>query len=263
MGAPGAPRPGRPGAALIDEMRSVTMTTAKFRRVTWQWANPLWWAERQLEAAACAMRMTEVVVDASLSSVLGVAGRTVSPPAASVPAARPATAAAHPFSPGGQPASCPPACVPVPAAETVTAPVAAPVPSVVPVPVPVPPWEAAEPRRELAAVEPKPELEAVKRGPQLNSVKPEAEPEAPAAGPRLGAAAAAGPNGSERAPAGDPPVPGWDELTLGSIRARLRRLSEDDLVALHDYEERHAGRADVLSMLQNRLTKVRSADQGS
>ena len=257
MGAPGAPRPGRPGAALIDEMRSVTMTTAKFRPVTWQWANPLWWAERQLEAAACAMRMTEVVVDASLSSVLGVAGRTVSPPAASVPAARPASLPA---------ASLPaarPACVPVPAAEIVTAPVAAPVPSVVPVPVPVPPWEAAEPRRELAAVEPKPELVAVKRAPQLNSVKPEAEPEAPAAGPRLGVAAAAGLNGSERAPAGDPPVPGWDELTLGSIRARLRRLSEDDLVALHDYEERHAGRADVLSMLQNRLTKVRSADQGS
>ncbi len=249
------------------------MTTAKFRRVTWQWANPLWWAERQLEAAACAMRMTEVVVDASLSSVLGAAGRTVSGPAASAPAARPA-------------------CVPVPAAETVTAPVAASVPSVVPVPVPVPvpPWEAAEPHRELAAVEPKPELEPVKLSPQLNSVKPEAqlepvepeaaleavtprpklesvkpeaEPEAPAAGPRLGAVPVAGPDVSKRAPAGDPPVPGWDELTLGSIRARLRRLSEDDLVALHDYEERHAARADVLSMLQNRLTKVRSADQGS
>ncbi len=245
------------------------MTTTKFGRVTWQWANPLWWVERQLEAAACAMRMTEVVVDASLSSVLGVAGRTVSGPAASAPAARPA-------------------CVPVPAAETVTAPVAAPAPSAVPVP--VPPWEAAEPHQQLAAVEPKPELEAVKRGPQLKSVKPEAElksvepeaalaavtpgpklesvklraePEAPAAGPQLGAVPAAGPDVSERGPAGDPPVPGWDELTLGSIRARLRRLSEDDLVALHDYEERHAARADVLSMLHNRLTKVRSADQAS
>ena len=245
------------------------MTTTKFPRITWQWANPLWWAERQLEAAACAMRMTEVVVDASLSSVLGAAGRTVSPPAASVPAARPA-------------------CVPVPAAETVTGPAAAPVPSVVPVP--VPPWEAAEPYRELAPVGAKPELGAVKRGPQLNSVKseaalesvdpeaaleavppgpklnsvkPGAEPEAPAAGPQLGAVPAAEPDVSERAPAGDPRVPGWDELTLGSIRARLRRLSEDDLVALHDYEERHAARADVLSMLQNRLTKVRSAGQGS
>ncbi len=58
-------------------------------------------------------------------------------------------------------------------------------------------------------------------------------------------------------------MPGWDALTLGSIRARLRRLSEDDLVALHGYEERHAGRPEVLSMLQNRLTKVRSADLGS
>jgi len=244
------------------------MTTTKFRRVTWQWANPLWWVERQLEAAACTMRMTEVVVDASLSSVLGVAGRTVSGPAASAPAARPA-------------------CVSVPAAETVTAPVAAPAPSVAAAS--ARPWEAAQLHRELAAVGPKPELEAVKRGPQLNSVKPEAElesvgpeaaleavtpgpklewvkpeaePEAPAAGPQLGAVPAAGPDVSERAPAGDPLVPGWDELTIGSIRARLRRLSEDDLVALHDYEERHAARADVLSMLHNRLTKVRSAAQG-
>jgi hypothetical protein len=245
------------------------MTTAKSRRVTRQWANPVWWVERQLEAAACAMRMTEVVVDASLSSILGVAGRTVSGPAASAPAARPA-------------------CVPVPAAETVTAPLAAPVP--VPVPVPAPLWEAAERHRELAAVEPRPELKAVSPSPQLNLVKPEAElepaepeaaleavtpgpklepvkteaePGAPAAGPQLGVAAAAEPDVSERAPAGDPPVPGWDELTLGSIRARLRRLSEDDLVALHAYEERHAARADVLSMLHNRLAKVRSADQGS
>ena len=247
------------------------MTTGKFRRVTWQWANPLWWAERQLEAAACAMRMTEVAADASLSAVLGVAGRTVSGPAASVPAARPA-------------------CVPVPAAETVTAPVAAPVPSVVPVPVPVRPREAPGPHRELAAVEPKPELAVVNGGPQLNSlklgaelesadpeaaleavtsgpklesVKPQAAPGAPAAGPQPGAVPAAGPKVSEQAPAGDPPVPGWDELTLGSIRARLRRLSEGDLVALHGYEERHAARADVLSMLHNRLTKIGSADQGS
>ena len=120
------------------------------------------------------------------------------------------------------------------------------------VPVPVPNWEAAEPYRELAAVQPKPELEAVKRGPQLNLVKPEAELNSVKPRPRLEAvkpeaepdAPAAGPGVSERAPAGDPPVPGWDELTLGSIRARLRRLSEDDLVALHDYEGRHAARAD-------------------
>jgi len=257
------------------------MTTTKFQWVTWQWANPLWWAERQLEAAACAMRLTEVVVDASLSSVLGASGRTVPRPAPSAPSARPA-------------------CVAVPAAETVTAPAATPASPAVPVP--APPWEAAEPYRELAAVKPEPELESVKPGPQLNSVKPrpeleeaetgpkleavkpgadleqakpepkleavEPEPEAELAAPAPGLQPVAGipapgPDVTERAPAGAPPVPGWDELTLGSIRARLRRLSEDDLVALHDYEESHAARPDVVSMLQNRLTKVRSAEQGS
>ena len=59
------------------------------------------------------------------------------------------------------------------------------------------------------------------------------------------------------------PVPGWDELTLGSIRARLRRLSPDDLTALQSYEKAHGARPDVLSMLENRLVKVRSAEQES
>jgi hypothetical protein len=243
-------------------MRSDIMSTTKFHWVTWRWADPLWWAERQLEAAACAMRLTEKVVDVSVSSVLGVTGRTVSHPAPSVP---------------------------VPAAETVTATVAAPAPAHIPVP--VPPWEAAGPQRELAsvktgpqleavrtgsqleavrtgpqlgAVEPGPQLEAVEPGPQLEAVEPEAELEAPAPGPQLTVAPSEPePIVTERAPAEVPPVPGWDELTLGSIRARLRRLSEEDLVVLHDYEERHAARDDVLSMLSNRLTKVRSENQGS
>src|ERR1700761_2683743 len=54
------------------------------------------------------------------------------------------------------------------------------------------------------------------------------------------------------------PVAGWDDLSLGSIRARLSRLSEADLVTLHTHEERHESRPDVLSMLANRLIKVRS-----
>ena len=60
-------------------------------------------------------------------------------------------------------------------------------------------------------------------------------------------------------PEEDLPVPRWDELSLGSIRARLSRLSEADLVILHSYEERHERRPDVLSMLANRLIKIRSA----
>ena len=53
------------------------------------------------------------------------------------------------------------------------------------------------------------------------------------------------------------PVAGWDGLSLGSIRARLSRLSEADLATLHAHEERHESRPDVLSMLANRLIKVR------
>jgi hypothetical protein len=61
------------------------------------------------------------------------------------------------------------------------------------------------------------------------------------------------------APAEELPVPRWDELSLGSIRARLARLSEADLAQLSQYEERHGARPDVLSMLANRLIKVRQA----
>lgn len=57
----------------------------------------------------------------------------------------------------------------------------------------------------------------------------------------------------------EPPVLRWDELSLGSIRARLGRFSEDDLVALRGYEERHSRRPAVLTMLGNRLAKVRRA----
>lgn len=59
------------------------------------------------------------------------------------------------------------------------------------------------------------------------------------------------------APDEELPVPQWDELSLGSIRARLARLSESDLVQLRQYEQRHGARPDVLSMLANRLIKVR------
>jgi hypothetical protein len=65
---------------------------------------------------------------------------------------------------------------------------------------------------------------------------------------------------TDATPSGELPVARWDELSLGSIRARLSRLSEADLVTLHAYEERHAGRPDVLSMLANRLIKIRQAD---
>ena len=75
--------------------------------------------------------------------------------------------------------------------------------------------------------------------PQAEAPEPEPEPESLEPEPEL-------------------PVAGWDELSLGSIRARLSRLSEADLMTLHAYEERHGARPDVLSMLANRLIKIRA-----
>ncbi len=96
-------------------------------------------------------------------------------------------------------------------------------------------------------------------GPDVATAEPPAAAE-PAPGPQAAATESVHEaDGAQRTP----PVPGWDELTLGSIRARLRRLSVNDLTELHSYEEAHGARADVLSMLENRLAKVRSAEQAS
>jgi hypothetical protein len=163
------------------------------------------------------MRLTESVIDASVSSVLGGTARTAARPA---PSTFPAETASAPATP--MPAT--PALTvtaPAPAEQASTATVTAPAPGSAPVPVP-----------HFAT-------ERAAAGELLVPVPGEA---------------------AERAPSGEPPVPGWDGLTLGSIRARLRRLSEQDLVALRRYEEGHAARPDVLSMLTNRLAKVRSED---
>ena len=187
------------------------------------------------------MRMAESVVDASVSSVLGTTGRAAVPPAPSPPApaggavGTPAPAAEAPTlrvtapAPNGH-APTLTVTAPAPNGQAPTLTVTAPAPRSAPVPVPVPHFAAERPPA----------------GELLVPVPSEAAREV-----------------TERALAAEPVVPGWDELSLGSIRARLRRLSEEDLVALHDYEENHAARPDVLSMLQNRLTKVRSEKLGS
>ncbi len=255
-------------------MRSVTMTTQNpVAWASWRWVNPLWWAERQLEATRFAVHATASMFDASLSSVYGPLWR-----------ARPgaSTYSASYSAPGQQ------------AAATVTAMVT------------VAPWErqleAAEPHRELEPAVRETSLKPVTHQAGLDLITPQAdrglvtggadleamflgtEPgildtEPATAGPGPDVATAEPPAAAQPAPGpqaaatesvheadgaqSTPPVPGWDELTLGSIRARLRRFSVDDLTALHSYEEAHGARADVLSMLENRLAKVRSAEQAS
>lgn len=53
------------------------------------------------------------------------------------------------------------------------------------------------------------------------------------------------------------PLDNYDELTVAQLRGRLRRLTEDDLLRLIDYERAHANRAPYVTMLENRLTTLR------
>jgi hypothetical protein len=54
------------------------------------------------------------------------------------------------------------------------------------------------------------------------------------------------------------PIANYDMLSLPSLRARLRSLDVDQLALLTDYERAHAARADVLSMFENRVVKLRA-----
>lgn len=52
------------------------------------------------------------------------------------------------------------------------------------------------------------------------------------------------------------PVTGYDELSVASLRARLRVLDVAQVRTLLDYEKAHQGRADVITMFERRITKL-------
>ena len=52
------------------------------------------------------------------------------------------------------------------------------------------------------------------------------------------------------------PIPGYDALSLPSLRARLRNLDASQLHVLLEYEKSHAGRHDVVMMFERRITKL-------
>jgi len=54
----------------------------------------------------------------------------------------------------------------------------------------------------------------------------------------------------------DLPIPDFDNITLGSLRARLRSLSIEQLVTLREWEKSHGNRLPVLTLLDNRVAKL-------
>jgi hypothetical protein len=55
------------------------------------------------------------------------------------------------------------------------------------------------------------------------------------------------------------PIPGYDALSLPSLRARLRSLDASQLQVLLEYEKSHGGRHDVVMMFERRITKLESS----
>jgi hypothetical protein len=84
---------------------------------------------------------------------------------------------------------------------------------------------------------------------------PEAEP-VPAPMPEPAAEPAPEPAAGFAVAADALPVPSYDELTLASMRARLRGLNTEQVSLLRDYEQANAARADFIRMFVNRLAKL-------
>jgi hypothetical protein len=108
---------------------------------------------------------------------------------------------------------------------------------------PAPTAEAAKPATAKAA----PAAKAT----ATTKPTPAAKPAAPA---KPASAAKAAPP-AETSPAA-PPLPGYDDLSLPSLRGRLRTFDAATIKAMLAYEKAHARRGNVISMLERRLAKI-------
>jgi hypothetical protein len=141
-----------------------------------------------------------------------------------------------------KPAAEAPADTEAPAAATTPAPEDAAAPKDTATPETVVAETTTESETVAATTEPAAEAEPVAAEPAAEPVAA-AEPAAAAAEPEAGGAL---------------PLANYDELSVASLRARLRNLSNDDLGQLMTYERAHQNRPEVIKMFQNRLIKMTS-----
>ena len=64
------------------------------------------------------------------------------------------------------------------------------------------------------------------------------------------------PGSAVRAVPSTAPLPNYDELSVPSLRARLRNLDVTQVRQLAEYERAHAARAEVLTMFERRIAKL-------
>lgn len=70
---------------------------------------------------------------------------------------------------------------------------------------------------------------------------------------------AAAPKAPAADPAGTPPIPGYPELSVASLRARMRGLDVAQLRDLISYERAHEDRETVIAMFERRIAKLDAA----
>jgi len=124
--------------------------------------------------------------------------------------------------------------------------------------------EEAEVAEDIAPAEVAEEIEVAEVAEEIEEAEvAEAEVSAGETPP----AAEEAPATAEKAPAPAPasdlaalPVPNYDELTVASLRARLRNLDSSQVRALLDHEKANAGRPAVLTMFERRIAKLDSGE---
>ncbi|MDH2428857.1 hypothetical protein [Sphaerisporangium sp. TRM90804] len=182
------------------------------------------------------------------------------PPAPAKPARAPRPAAAA--KPAATSSAKPATSSAEPAAETTAGPTPA-KPAAKASAEPVAPEAAPKPR---AARKPKaapgspatPADAAPKPARKPRAAKPAgATPAAPAGG----ASATAGSTAAGTSPALSEPMPGYSELSMASLRARLRGKSAEQIRALLEYERENAARDDIVQMYTKRLAKLEAGEQ--
>ena len=62
---------------------------------------------------------------------------------------------------------------------------------------------------------------------------------------------------------GEAPLPNYDELSVASLRARLRHLDVAQLRQASQYEQTHAARPEVIAMYERRLAKLEAERRAS
>lgn len=90
-----------------------------------------------------------------------------------------------------------------------------------------------------------------------SSPRPESEPIAAESHPAPAAYEAV----SAVLPTGGLPIAGYDELSLPSLRARLRQFNVDQLGVLLAHERSSANRRDVVTMFERRIAKLNELDE--